>query len=71
MKFSLIAYLIITGDVHAFKLDSGLTYEDCNAAVSRGGAKSTTIAPGLSVDLSKAPLVCEIELQPAITVAAH
>jgi hypothetical protein len=68
MKFALVAFLIFNGEIHAFKMDSGLTYDDCQAATVKG-LRSAVIAPGLTVDLSRAPLVCEIEAAPAITVA--
>jgi hypothetical protein len=68
MKFALVAYLILNGDIHAFTLDEHLTYDDCQAAIM-GGVKSADIVPGLSVDLSRAPLVCEIEAAPSAIVA--
>lgn len=63
MKFALIAFLILNGENHAFILDEHLTYDDCQAAID-GGVKSADIVPGLSVDLTGAPLVCELQSAP-------
>jgi len=69
MTFSLVAYLILSGEIHAFKLDSNLTYDDCQAAIA-SGMHNAEIVPGISADLSRAPLVCQIESAPDVVVAA-
>lgn len=70
MHFSLIAFLILNGEIHAFKMDENLTYDDCHAAIVAGVSRAD-IVPGVTVDLSGAPLVCQIETGPAITVATY
>lgn len=70
MHFSLIAYLVLSGQIHAFKMDSHLTYSDCHAAIAVG-VRSAEIVPGMTVDLSRAPLVCQIETAPDVIIAAY
>lgn len=60
MTFALIAYVLLTGEPHAYVLDSALTYEDCMDAVSIG-ALAVEFTDGTRVDLDGAPLVCELE----------
>lgn len=70
MKFALVAYALLSGDIHAFVLDSNLTYEDCKAALAQG-VTVADIVPGMSIDLNGAPLVCELENGAAVNVAAY
>lgn len=48
MTFALVALILIGGQVEAFEIDHGLTYEDCKRAVE-------------VVDVITTPLVCELE----------
>ncbi|WPE19924.1 hypothetical protein [Shinella zoogloeoides] len=69
MKFVLVALASLNGDVHSFVLDGPMTYQDCRKAM----AESVTwaeIVPGMWIDLSGAPLVCEPDAAPAVTVSA-
>lgn len=69
MKFLLVAYAILSGDVHSFVMDSGLTYQECMQAIA-DGVTVADIVPGVTIDLSSAPLVCELETPPQVIVAA-
>jgi hypothetical protein len=60
MTFALVAFLTFAGQVHAYVLDTGLTYADCHAAVD-AGALSADLPHALRVNLDGAPLVCELE----------
>ena len=69
MKFALVAYAILSGDIHSFVLDEHLTYQDCQHAIHQG-VRAAEIVPGVTVDLRRAPLVCELEAKPGVTMAA-
>lgn len=69
MKFALVAYAILSGDIQSFVMDSGLTYRECMHAIKQG-VTVAEIVPGVSIDLSGAPLVCELETVPSVTMAA-
>ncbi len=69
MKFALVAYALLSGDIHSFVMDSGLSYSECMQAV-RHGVTVADIAPGVAIDLSGAPLVCELETTPDVILTA-
>lgn len=69
MKFALVAYAVLSGDIHSFVMDSGLTYRECMQAVQEG-VTVANIVPGVTIDLSGAPLVCELETSPAVNLTA-
>ncbi|TCU34103.1 hypothetical protein [Rhizobium azibense] len=69
MTFAFLAFLAINGEIHTFVLDQHLSYSDCQTAIHKG-VKAAEIIPGVTIDLSGAPLVCELETAPAVTVAA-
>lgn len=60
MTFKLIAFLIMFGDVHAFELDSDMSYEDCQQATV-SGVQTAILFEGLEIDLSGAAFVCELD----------
>ncbi|NEI70997.1 hypothetical protein GR212_15570 [Rhizobium lusitanum] len=69
MKFALVAYALISGDIHSFVLDEHLTYQDCQQAIHEG-VRAAEIVPGVTVDLRRAPLVCELESPAQVIMTA-
>lgn len=61
MKYLLIAYVLSTGgNVDAYVMDSGLTYEDCMISVMQP-LQAYQVTPTLVVGSDRADLVCELD----------
>jgi hypothetical protein len=58
--FALVAYLVMGGHPHAYVLDSGLTIDDCTAAIAQGVSAAVPNF-GRTTNLETAPLFCEAE----------
>ncbi len=61
MKFALIALLASHGHVDAYKLDSGLTYDDCQAGIV--SVLPADLPADLQTLLADAPRVCQLETE--------
>lgn len=59
MKFLLIALLTTNGQVHSYQLDSGLTADDCRAAIA--SPIPADVPTELASRLAAAVLTCEAE----------
>lgn len=66
----LLAYLLQPDGWHVYVLDSGLTRDDCRAALA-AGVSAADLGHGETVDLSRATLACADRVEPAPRSPRH